>query len=243
MYCNQCGKQIPDDAKFCQECGCKTNSNHQELNSKNHIEQTETNKKSSVTSANPNISVQKPTTTRCQKCQAIYPADMQFCPTCGANDPKDVKSTTSQSNNSKIAMPNKPVFSKGFLIYEIVACVLLILMFNSNPPALILELFCFVVLPAIIYLPIYFKCVDNYNLANTNPEAYHQKLKDEAKAAYARAEAERIRQKNAPKCPMCNSTNIERITTMDRSVSIAMVGLASGKIGKQYKCKNCKHMW
>jgi len=21
MYCNQCGKQIPDDAKFCHHCG------------------------------------------------------------------------------------------------------------------------------------------------------------------------------------------------------------------------------
>ena len=45
------------------------------------------------------------------------------------------------------------------------------------------------------------------------------------------------------KCPVCGSDNIERITTIDRGVSVAMVGLASGKIGKQYKCKKCKHMW
>ncbi len=44
-------------------------------------------------------------------------------------------------------------------------------------------------------------------------------------------------------CPICGSENVERITTIDRSISIAMVGLASGKIGKQYKCKKCKHMW
>lgn len=238
MYCNQCGKEIPDDAKFCQECGCKTNTNYQELNSKEHIQQTAINEKTSTISSNPNIPIQ-----RCKKCSAIYPADMEFCPTCGVNEMGETRTQLSQTNNSKIAMPNKPIFSKGFLIYEIVATVLSILIFNSNPPVLILEIFCFVVLPAIIYLPIYFKSVNNYNLANTNPEAYHQKLKDEAKAAHARAEAERLKQKNAPKCPMCNSTNIERITTMDRSVSIAMVGLASGKIGKQYKCKNCKHMW
>ena len=48
---------------------------------------------------------------------------------------------------------------------------------------------------------------------------------------------------NQLKCPICNSTNVERITTFDRSFSVAMVGLASNKIGKQYKCKNCKHMW
>ncbi len=44
-------------------------------------------------------------------------------------------------------------------------------------------------------------------------------------------------------CPVCGSHNVERITTIDRGFSVAMVGLASGKIGKQYKCKNCKHMW
>ncbi len=46
-----------------------------------------------------------------------------------------------------------------------------------------------------------------------------------------------------PKCPMCQSTNIEKISTTSRSISVATVGLASSKIGKQYKCKNCKYMW
>ena len=46
-----------------------------------------------------------------------------------------------------------------------------------------------------------------------------------------------------PKCPMCGSTHIEKISTTSRAVSVATVGLASGKIGKQYKCKKCKHMW
>lgn len=48
---------------------------------------------------------------------------------------------------------------------------------------------------------------------------------------------------STPRCPHCGSTNIERISTLDRAISVEMVGLASGKIGKQYKCKNCKHMW
>lgn len=48
---------------------------------------------------------------------------------------------------------------------------------------------------------------------------------------------------STPRCPHCGSTNVERISTLDRAVSVGMVGLASGKIGKQYKCENCKHMW
>ena len=44
-------------------------------------------------------------------------------------------------------------------------------------------------------------------------------------------------------CPMCGSKKVKRIGTASRAVSVATVGLASGKIGKQYECDNCKHKW
>ena len=46
-----------------------------------------------------------------------------------------------------------------------------------------------------------------------------------------------------PKCPMCGSSNTTQISTLNRAASVAAVGLASSKIGKQYQCKNCKHKW
>ena len=46
-----------------------------------------------------------------------------------------------------------------------------------------------------------------------------------------------------PKCPTCGSTNIEKISTLNRAVSIGIVGLASDKIGKQFCCKNCGYKW
>ena len=45
------------------------------------------------------------------------------------------------------------------------------------------------------------------------------------------------------KCPNCKSDNVSRISTASRAVSIAAVGLASGKIGKQYECRQCRHRW
>lgn len=93
------------------------------------------------------------------------------------------------------------------------------------------------------------------NLYNTNRKEW-ERQKEQKKAnietkyrAQAKADIDRKYNPPAPvqtnsiKCPVCGSANIEKITTMDRSFSIAMVGMASGKIGKQYKCKNCKHMW
>lgn len=45
------------------------------------------------------------------------------------------------------------------------------------------------------------------------------------------------------KCPICGSTNVGKISTLNRGMSVATVGLASSKIGKQYECKSCKHKW
>lgn len=48
---------------------------------------------------------------------------------------------------------------------------------------------------------------------------------------------------NKPKCPTCGSTNIKKISTLNRAVSIGTLGLLSGKIGKNYECLNCKAKW
>lgn len=48
---------------------------------------------------------------------------------------------------------------------------------------------------------------------------------------------------NAPKCPTCNSTNIEKIGTGERVVSAALFGLFSRKVTKTYRCNSCGYMW
>lgn len=45
------------------------------------------------------------------------------------------------------------------------------------------------------------------------------------------------------KCPKCGSANVKRISNTSRAISVELMGLASSKIGKQYECKDCKHMW
>lgn len=48
---------------------------------------------------------------------------------------------------------------------------------------------------------------------------------------------------NVPKCPTCNSTNIQKIGTGERVASVAMLGIFSKKINKSFKCKNCGYTW
>ena len=60
-----------------------------------------------------------------------------------------------------------------------------------------------------------------------------------------RKETEKFRQEyqNRPHCPKCGSFEFAEISTASRVMSVAMWGLASSKIGKQYQCKKCKHKW
>lgn len=65
----------------------------------------------------------------------------------------------------------------------------------------------------------------------------------------ARAAAQKTRQEldeynaksrpNAVQCPYCKSWQTERISTASRVVSVAAVGLASNKVGKQWHCTKC----
>lgn len=84
--------------------------------------------------------------------------------------------------------------------------------------------------------------------ASNSVEEYKKVL--DARVAQARIESQKMQEEKAleeslkhPKCPNCGSTNTQRISTLNRAVSIGTVGLASSKIGKQYECKKCKHKW
>lgn len=50
-------------------------------------------------------------------------------------------------------------------------------------------------------------------------------------------------QANQPKCPICGSTDISKISTLNRAVSVGVLGLASSKIGKTHKCNKCGSTW
>lgn len=44
---------------------------------------------------------------------------------------------------------------------------------------------------------------------------------------------------NVPRCPICGSKKIQKISAMNRTVSIAILGAFSTKINKQWHCECC----
>ena len=73
---------------------------------------------------------------------------------------------------------------------------------------------------------------------------YEETLKQRAIVARASLrQAKAVKEAAHPQCPMCRGNNTRRISTLNRGASIAAVGLASSKIGKQYECLDCKYKW
>ena len=49
--------------------------------------------------------------------------------------------------------------------------------------------------------------------------------------------------KPIPKCPTCQSTNIEKISTASKAVNTTIFGLLGTKRFKTFRCKNCGYEW
>ena len=73
-------------------------------------------------------------------------------------------------------------------------------------------------------------------------EAYQAKLKAEQEAKLRQMTQKALdKVNNIPKCPICGSTNINKITLTTRAVKTATFGVvgAVDDAGKTYKCGNC----
>lgn len=50
-------------------------------------------------------------------------------------------------------------------------------------------------------------------------------------------------QPNLPKCPNCQSTNVQKLSTTSKVIGVGLLGLASKTVGKTYKCNKCGYYW
>lgn len=48
---------------------------------------------------------------------------------------------------------------------------------------------------------------------------------------------------NKPKCPTCQSENIQKISVMTKAGSVALWGIFSQKVKKQWHCNSCGSEW
>lgn len=154
-----------------------------------------------------------------------------------------------------IKMPKKPQVKSGTIIGLAIAWVAVIgLSFIGGT----FHFGAFIFMAIIVAIPTWLQVwmyntrKKMYDLAQRDMDAYRRKIiqnrreLDESKRQTQERHTQEINAKiqaNMIKCPHCGSYHTNRISTTNRAVSVATVGLASGKIGKQYQCRDCKHMW
>ena len=56
----------------------------------------------------------------------------------------------------------------------------------------------------------------------------------------AQANAQAQEWLNKVQCPYCNSTNCKKISGVSKATSVAMFGIFSQKVKKQWHCNNCR---
>lgn len=84
------------------------------------------------------------------------------------------------------------------------------------------------------------KIVDEY--ARCSPlfdeDLYRSRINKEK--LLQKATLDKQREQNKPKCPICQSTNLSKITTAQKAGKIALFGIfGMGDNGKTWKCNNC----
>ena len=52
-------------------------------------------------------------------------------------------------------------------------------------------------------------------------------------------ENDKVKQSNVPKCPTCQSTNLNKITVTSKAMNTALFGLFGTKRHKTFHCNNC----
>lgn len=149
-----------------------------------------------------------------------------------------------------VEMPEKPKVSKAYFLYLGIVIVYLIGVLmndydntinNSGYWKLALMM---IAVPTAYNGWLYINRLQYYKMAIANPKQYriNKVLHEDARMEYQKM-ARVAEISKSPICPNCHSHRTERIGVISRVASVAAIGLASSKIGKQYRCKNCKHMW
>ena len=80
------------------------------------------------------------------------------------------------------------------------------------------------------------------DLKEKDPIEFQLKLSQFKTNLAAQDASEKI-QDNTPKCPTCSSKKIKKISGASKATSVALWGLFSQKVRRQWKCENCGYEW
>lgn len=81
------------------------------------------------------------------------------------------------------------------------------------------------------------------DLKQKDPIEFQLKMSQFKTQLQQQESSKQIEEDNQPHCPTCGSTNIRKISGVERGASVAAFGIFSKKINKTFKCGNCGYTW
>lgn len=82
---------------------------------------------------------------------------------------------------------------------------------------------------------------DQYLFEHREEDMFNRRMSDRTKLAHG---VSVLKEKSrTPKCPTCGSTNIRKMSGLERGASIVAFGVFSKNINKTFKCGNCGYTW
>ena len=232
IKCPECGREnVSDSAAACPGCGFGIKDYFE----KQKEEKIEKIKQVEVVTQSPDVS------------DNIFEADLKPSPLIDSNTDEDYDIEEKKQIAREITLKKRKglygylavfgIFSiifAGFIVFDIINDN------RSDDYVFIIACICGVMFLSGILN--YVETVKDLKWINTDFKKYEEVIAKRKKLDEEIKEEKR-RRRITPPCPNCGSKNTSRISTASRAVSVGTVGLASSKIGKQYQCNTCKHMW
>lgn len=254
IKCPECGKDVSDRAPACIHCGYPLTSNQQEQTNSPQTPDPSSNPRENVISVGFTLFSlnENSVNVECNNCSKVYKLSRAIsfteasekgcvannticCPNCGNSVPKGTSIYPKQMTQSEPTQNQQTTDSHkedssgtGCLIYMLFLVAVIIggiwisvdLFDGFRFGVAILWIFIVFVVGMLLY-----------SLFTSDPKEVKQSWDKEKYNDYKFT------------CPMCGSKKVKKIGTVNRAASVAAVGLASSKIGKQYECDDCKHKW
>lgn len=255
ISCPKCGREdVSDSALSCPECGYNIKAHFEKL------KEDEKNKKREETlikeEERKKQKIENEKKIECPECRKSFSKELSVCPYCGLSfDDKENIDRLKDIRYMESLLKDKFFWVKPLLTFLFCLGISILWLWLGVDGGLALTGLLFSGGLTCIYFIILIITINDRNsieqdltLARTDYEKYKEikrRRNQESIANLNTMEQEKARKDaiNHPICPMCGSKNTTKISTMNRAVSVTMVGMASSKIGKQYQCKSCGFKW
>ena len=222
INCPECGHQISDKAISCPQCGYPLKDTNLSLNEQK------------------------------SKCEADIAGIEEKKASSDKKIVREKEKIRLSEISADVEMPKAPSVSWKFIISMAAVAVIGMIFSINGWQTLAILFFIFGFLMPITLCTLFYRDEkQKYLYARKDFESYKKDVLENRRRKMKEMQEKGINQtviedeigKPEIKCPNCGSVDTETISTGAKVLSTAAFGLASGKIGKNYKCRHCGYIW